>query len=475
MSGVGMGYKSLTGNALTAFAAQGVSMLVSVVMSLLVPKFMGVESYGYWQLFIFYVGYSGFFHFGLNDGVYLLEGGKARSEVDKRAINSQFTFGLVFQVIIGFCIAGFAAVWAPEADRLFVLFSFAVYTVVFNLWALLGYTFQAMNETRLFSLSTVLERLLFLALVLALLLVRASDFKPYILAYFIARCAALAYCCWCARDILCAGILSLSESLHLSLNSIKVGFSLMIAGIADMLILGVARGIIDWAWGIEVFGKVSFALSLVGFFMAFVSQGAMVLFPALRQGTDSERRAFYVRLKELAGMFFPASYLLYVPMAWALSLWLPQYLESMRYFAVLLPICVFNTKMSISCTTYFKVLRKEKVLLRVNIATMAASASLSLIGVFLLSSLDAVLLGTVVCLIGRSLWCEWYLDRTMGVAPSPVALEEIVLTAAFVTTSLVLPSEVSFVIYAFIYAMYLFINKNTVFGLLTLMRKTRSH
>lgn len=63
MSGVGMDYKSLTGNALTAFAAQGVSMLVSVVMSLLVPKFMGVESYGYWQLFIFYVGYSGFFSF----------------------------------------------------------------------------------------------------------------------------------------------------------------------------------------------------------------------------------------------------------------------------------------------------------------------------------------------------------------------------------------------------------------------------
>ena len=62
MQGAGMNYRSLVGNALTAFAAQGISMLVSAAMTLLAPKVMGVESYGYWQLFVFYVGYSGFFH-----------------------------------------------------------------------------------------------------------------------------------------------------------------------------------------------------------------------------------------------------------------------------------------------------------------------------------------------------------------------------------------------------------------------------
>lgn len=51
-----MNYKKLVTNALVAFSAQGISLVVSFVMSLLVPKVLGVASYGYWQLFIFYAG-----------------------------------------------------------------------------------------------------------------------------------------------------------------------------------------------------------------------------------------------------------------------------------------------------------------------------------------------------------------------------------------------------------------------------------
>lgn len=69
--GRGMNFKSLASNMVTAFAAQGVSFLASVAMSLIVPKVLGVETYGYWQLFVFYASYSGFFMLGLNDGVYL--------------------------------------------------------------------------------------------------------------------------------------------------------------------------------------------------------------------------------------------------------------------------------------------------------------------------------------------------------------------------------------------------------------------
>lgn len=63
-------------NILYAFLAQGIALFLSVLMSLIVPKILGVEQYSYWQLFIFYTGYVGFFHFGLNDGVYLRLGGQ---------------------------------------------------------------------------------------------------------------------------------------------------------------------------------------------------------------------------------------------------------------------------------------------------------------------------------------------------------------------------------------------------------------
>ena len=48
-------------------AANLVSFLVGVAVVLLVPKLVGVEEYGYFQLFLFFIGYVGFFHFGWAD------------------------------------------------------------------------------------------------------------------------------------------------------------------------------------------------------------------------------------------------------------------------------------------------------------------------------------------------------------------------------------------------------------------------
>ena len=66
-----------------AVFAQGLSTAVSVILTLLLPKVLGVAEFGYWQLFIFYLGYVGFFHFGINDGVYLIHGGETRDALDK--------------------------------------------------------------------------------------------------------------------------------------------------------------------------------------------------------------------------------------------------------------------------------------------------------------------------------------------------------------------------------------------------------
>lgn len=53
------------------FLANLVSLGVSIFMVMIVPKFLSVEDYGLWQLFLFYYSYVGFLAFGLEDGIYL--------------------------------------------------------------------------------------------------------------------------------------------------------------------------------------------------------------------------------------------------------------------------------------------------------------------------------------------------------------------------------------------------------------------
>lgn len=446
-------------------------MLTSIVVSLVVPKVLGVEEYGYWQLFIFYSSYVGFFHLGLNDGVYLLEGGRKRNEIDKSTVRSQLRFELAFHLVFGTAIAILSVVSVPEAERAFVIVAFAIYMVVCNLAGYLGYVFQAMNETSLFSFSVVLDRLAFLVPLLAMVVLRVSDFRPYVVTYLVSKTISLAWCCWEARDILSAPPLGAAESVRESVASIRVGFKLMVANVADMLILGVARALVDVAWGIEAFGRVSFSLSLVNFFITFVTQASMVLFPALRQSDEGEQRAVYRGMRDAMEAAFPAVYALYFPMAWLLSAWLPQYAESMRWLAVLLPVCVFNTKMDVCCTTYFKVLRRERTLLAVNVVTVAASAVTSLVGVFALGSLEAVLVGAVCCIAARSAWSELALDRELGVARSPMLVPELLLTAAFVLLALLLPGAWALPAYCALYGAYLLANRAEVASIVARVRK----
>ena len=95
-------------NLFAAFLAQGISLLVSVFMSFIIPKILGVTQYSYWQLFIFYSGYVGFFHFGFNDGLYLRLGGKKFEELDYDNIGTQFKLFFFIQCFISLTVIAMA-------------------------------------------------------------------------------------------------------------------------------------------------------------------------------------------------------------------------------------------------------------------------------------------------------------------------------------------------------------------------------
>ena len=92
-------------NLLYAFVAQGLSFILSALMSIIVPKVLSVNDFGYWQLFIFYTSYVGFFHFGFNDGIYLLNGGKNYDELNYNEIGGAFWISFFVQLILGVVFA----------------------------------------------------------------------------------------------------------------------------------------------------------------------------------------------------------------------------------------------------------------------------------------------------------------------------------------------------------------------------------
>ena len=440
-----------------AIISQGLSTAVSILMSLIVPKMLGVTEYGYWQLFIFYFSYIGFFHFGLNDGVYLTHGGLARDELDKRNINSQFVFGLVLEIIFAAGIIAVAFVGPFESARQFVIVAVALAMIVYNASCYLGYVFQAVNETALFSYSAVWETVIFAVALVVLLLLRVTQFEPYVVAYAASRCGRLAYCCIKGRDILGAGLLPMREAVAESCKSIRVGINLMVANIASGLILGIVRFFVDANWGIEVFSVVSLSLSLATFFLTFLSQVSMVLFPNLKRLDEKRCSSVFVIMRDALDLLLPCIYVLYTPIVLILMIWLPEYAKGIALFSTLFPICAFEAKMDLAGTTFFKILRKEKELLALNAAAVVASLACTLVGAYVLQSVQIILVCAVVILGLRSYIADVWVTRTLSADSNILGVASILVSVIFVVVAQFTDYALTSIAFIPVYLVYLIV------------------
>lgn len=468
-----MNLKKVLKDIALAFLSQGISTLSSIVLSLVLPKLLGVREYGYWQLLIFYMSYAGFMHFGLNDGLYLEKGGQTRGKIDKKSVNSQFMVGLLFQGIIAVGVFITALIGPFEEERAFVLAVFSVTFLLTNASTLLGFVFQAMNETPLFSLSCVIETLSLFAIFVALMIARVNVVEPYLVAYLISKVFRLAYCVFHARDFIQAGLYTPKESLTFSLHSINIGIKLMISNIMSQLILGCVRFFIDANWGIEVFSIVSFSISIASLFLTFLSQVSMVFFPNLKQTSEDNLKKVFLVMRDGLDVMLPAIYVLFGPIVVILTAWLPQYAKSLELFSILFPICVFDGKMDIVGTTFFKVLRQEKQLLKINIVAFATSAVITIAGTYVFHSVEFTLTGVMLILGIRSTYSELKITSILGVETTRLGFMALALSAAFVVIAQVASPLAASFAFCIIYLAYLFLNKKHLQSILKAASKLK--
>ena len=418
-----------------AFGAQALIFLCSSLMTLAVPKIMGVRSFAYWQLFIFYSGYVNLFQFGLSDGVYLRYGGSSRVSVNKTEIVSQFYVGLITQLIVGISVALLSLSTCAEADRLFVLLSISVYLVLSNIGYYWGYVFQALTETKLFSFSQALDRICFLIPLLYLVLNKCDVFQIYILLTISTKLIAVIYTFIKARDFFRYRPLPISKALALAVKSMKNGVLLTAATLSSSFIVGLARIAIDSRWGIESFGKMSLSFSLINFALAFMTQGSMVLFPAIRQTSAEQYEQYYERIRNTLAVFMPFIYLAYFPLLSIMGKWLPQYRESFLYLVYLMPICIFEAQTNLAVVTFFKVRNEVNKLLITNLTALGFSAIGVIVGAWLFNSSTLVVIFTTIGIIVRYLVGDHYLSMTYRTYDLKLTVSQICLAIAFVAVA----------------------------------------
>ena len=424
----------ITGNLAYAVIAQGIGLFSSILTSLVLPKFLSVEDYAYWQLFLLYSSYSGFALLGLNDGIYLRLGGKRYSEVDHGELKAQQCVVAVSQLLVAVCCLAAVLAAGFEPYRALVLALCVLFGLLTNLTQCLRYVFQCTNLTRISSLADLFSKGLFVAFMATVLFMGVDSSLPFIAGYIACQAVAFLYVLACARSTLCAKA-AYGGVLRTCATDVRAGLKIMVAYYADSLIVGFTRMLTDWHIGITAFGKLSLSFSLTNFVLGFIGQVSMVAFPVLKRLDAEGRREKYLAIRLLLHTALPCAYLLYVPAKLVLGLWLPAYGESLVYLALTMPLCVYSCKANLLFNTYLKMGRCEGTLCAVNVAAMVLNAALALVSIVGLASVELATCGIVASVALRDLAFELIMSRRFGNPVARFCVAEALVTAGFMTAS----------------------------------------
>ena len=200
------------------FIANILSIIISTALLLIVPRFIDVSNYGYWQLYIFYSSYISYMSLGLTDGAYLRYGGWEYSDLRKPVFVSQYWFLVVFDIIANSAILLYYISIATDTSKTIVVALTCLTGVLVVPRSLLTFMLQATNRIKEFSIIIILERSIYFILVIAFLMNGVKEFEYLILADVIGKISSVIYSFFVCREL----VFGKFESIKMSAKEIYV-------------------------------------------------------------------------------------------------------------------------------------------------------------------------------------------------------------------------------------------------------------
>lgn len=462
--------KTIAKNMIVSVGAQAISLLTSLIINLIVPKFINEYEYSYWQTYVLYASYVGLLQFGILDGIVLRFSEFDYEELDKEELSGHFwVLSSMFSIFTSIGIIISVSFFSEITRYQIILVSISIITK--NLFLFSSYLFQITNRITLYANLVIRQRIAYGLIAIVLILFKQENFVLFCIADIAADTIGFIYSIFHNKEIYHIRKFDFKSNLKSIKVSISAGIFLMIANFSSTFIVGSAKMFVQCFWSDLTFGKVSFGFSITNIFLSFVMALSVVLFPSLKRMNKSELPSMYQKIRIILTSLLLVCMVLYFPGNVILNKWLPKYNESLIYAGILLPIIIYSTKVSLLTNNYLKTYRKEKLMLIINLVSVAIEIVGLSLATFLFHNLIIVLLCTVFITIGRSIVSELVVSKIIGVSFIKYDMVELVLSTVFIICTFKLNNIVGSIVFAMFVCVYLFWNKRLLLGSIKSIRK----
>lgn len=391
-------------------SANIIGLVLTMLTSFVLPIFISVEQYGYWQLFIMYFGYLGFFVLGFNDGVHL---NYAVYDYDEQLAAKFRTFKSFLTILTGIESIVLGAVlfcFTTDFDNIFYIFLLCIFNILpLAINGLFSYMNQATMRFNEYAVGNIIGNIIFTIIMVVMLLCRIKQSLYYIIAYTITRYLVIGYHWYSSRMVFTitrCSFLSLKGEI---INNFKYGFPLMIASVLQGTIILVSRLLIQGKFGIEAFSAYSFSLHTIVIAAQFIGAIATVFYPIMKRVDGSMLHQLYNSFDKIATIASAVLLVSYFAVVVIVKVVYVKYIEILDYLFWVYPLFIYNCKSNLLIINFFKVKNEPIKMIIVNALGTLINIIFVYSAYYIWGSIYSIACGV---LLGYSLWyylCQVYI------------------------------------------------------------------
>lgn len=394
-------------------------MLAGVLVGFLLPKLIGVTDYGYYKTFSLYISYVGLFHFGLEDGIYLIYGGKNFNDLDKRKFRFYCSFLMLLEAAISVVFIGISLA-AVRGDLRFIFLCVAVYLFTINIGNFYQFISQITSRfTELTVIGLTRSFLTIASVAVMWLLYRYApngvNYKIFIIFTVGISCLTMFVYMFLYRKLTFGKTIGWKEGRADLRLFIKVGLPLMVANLCSTLILTIDRQFVNVLFDTDTYAVYAFAYNLLALITTATSAVSVVLYPMMKQTTSEHLMSNYSKLIAIVLVCVSGCLLVYFPLCPFIRWFLPQYESALPIFRIILPGLVITSAITIVMHNYYKTLGINLRFFLKSAVILVLSALVDLAVYFIFKTTVAISIASIFVILVWYILIELYFIRRFRV------------------------------------------------------------
>ncbi len=379
-------------NLFYVFLSKIVVLIIGVVAGFIIPWILGVEEYGYYQVFILYMGYLGLFHFGFNDGIYLKYGAYDFNKIPRDKFIGYFKYLLLKQLLL-MIIGIFIALIFFEEERRFIFLMLSFSIVLVNLISYFYFISQITRNFKLFSLLSILQKVLILIPII-FSIVFGGFYQTFIIANLLINFVICCIYIYIYREIV---IGKKSKILKKDLKELYLlGIPLLLGNFVAVLIFTFDKMVIDILYSVEELAYYALAVNMLGVVLLFFDSIYQVLYPNIKRLAVSSYNEIYMHLSNIVMWITFIGVSSYFAFSFLINAFLKDYTSSLEIFSILIVGVMLRGENAIVKRPFILSEKKQNINFIINLVILIISIILNILAFIIFKNLISIAIASLI-------------------------------------------------------------------------------